>query len=75
MKRRTRAICASKQIDRQALFTGEKEWLCLSLPDAPVPYEIAMEDDFLTLHTSLAPDALKEKLRLWEPWSHRGGLR
>jgi SAM-dependent methyltransferase len=30
-----------------------------------------MEDDFLTLHTSLSPDALKEKLRLWEPWSHR----
>ena len=30
-----------------------------------------MEEDFLTLHTSLAPDALKEKLRLWEPWSHR----
>jgi 2-polyprenyl-3-methyl-5-hydroxy-6-metoxy-1,4-benzoquinol methylase len=30
-----------------------------------------MEDDFLTLHTSLAPEALKEKLRRWEPWSHR----
>jgi tRNA (mo5U34)-methyltransferase len=30
-----------------------------------------MEDDFLTLHTPLSPDALREKLRLWEPWSHR----
>jgi SAM-dependent methyltransferase len=30
-----------------------------------------MEADFLTLHTSLSPEALQEKLRLWEPWSHR----
>jgi hypothetical protein len=30
-----------------------------------------MEGDFLTLHTSLAPEALKEKLRCWEPWSRR----
>jgi tRNA (mo5U34)-methyltransferase len=30
-----------------------------------------MQDDFLTLHTPLSPDALREKLRLWEPWSHR----
>jgi 2-polyprenyl-3-methyl-5-hydroxy-6-metoxy-1,4-benzoquinol methylase len=30
-----------------------------------------MEEDFLTLHTSVAPEALKEKLRRWEPWSHR----
>jgi 2-polyprenyl-3-methyl-5-hydroxy-6-metoxy-1,4-benzoquinol methylase len=30
-----------------------------------------MEKDFLTLHTSLTPEALKEKLRLWEPWSSR----
>jgi 2-polyprenyl-3-methyl-5-hydroxy-6-metoxy-1,4-benzoquinol methylase len=30
-----------------------------------------MEEEFLTLHTSLAPEALKEKLRRWEPWSHR----
>jgi tRNA (mo5U34)-methyltransferase len=30
-----------------------------------------MEDDFLTLHTPLSPDAIREKLRLWEPWSHR----
>jgi 2-polyprenyl-3-methyl-5-hydroxy-6-metoxy-1,4-benzoquinol methylase len=30
-----------------------------------------MEDHFLTLHTSLAPEALKEKLGRWEPWSHR----
>ncbi len=52
-------------------FAGGKELLCLSIPDAPVPYEITMEDDFLTLRTSLAPCALKEKLRLWEPWSHR----
>ena len=32
---------------------------------------LKMEGDFLTLHTSLAPEALKEKLRRWEPWSHR----
>jgi len=30
-----------------------------------------MEADFLTLHTSLSPEALQEKLRLWKPWSHR----
>jgi SAM-dependent methyltransferase len=30
-----------------------------------------MEQDFLTLHTSLGPDELREKLRVWEPWSHR----
>jgi 2-polyprenyl-3-methyl-5-hydroxy-6-metoxy-1,4-benzoquinol methylase len=30
-----------------------------------------MEEDFLRLHTSLAAEALKEKLRRWEPWSHR----
>ena len=30
-----------------------------------------MEADFLTLHTSLSPQTLQEKLRLWEPWSHR----
>ena len=30
-----------------------------------------MEADFLTLHTLLSPEALQEKLRLWEPWSHR----
>ena len=30
-----------------------------------------MEADFLTLHTSLSPQALQEKLRLWEPWNHR----
>ncbi|SRR6266487_661917 len=30
-----------------------------------------MEDDFLTLHTALAPEALKEKLQGWGPWSHR----
>ncbi len=30
-----------------------------------------MEEDFLTLHTSLAPEALREKLRRWEPWSCR----
>jgi len=30
-----------------------------------------MEADFLTLHTSLSPEALQAKLRLWEPWSHR----
>jgi 2-polyprenyl-3-methyl-5-hydroxy-6-metoxy-1,4-benzoquinol methylase len=34
-------------------------------------YEIAMENDFLTLQSSLEPDALREKLRTWEPWSHR----
>ena len=42
----------------------------MSLPRAR-PYRVAMEDDFLTLHTSLSPEALQEKLRLWEPWSHR----
>jgi SAM-dependent methyltransferase len=30
-----------------------------------------MEQDVLTLHTSLSPDALRSKRRLWEPWSHR----
>jgi len=30
-----------------------------------------MEDEFLTLHTTLAPEALKEKLQHWEPWSIR----
>jgi tRNA (mo5U34)-methyltransferase len=30
-----------------------------------------MQDDFLTLHTPLSPEALRDKLRLWEPWSHR----
>jgi 2-polyprenyl-3-methyl-5-hydroxy-6-metoxy-1,4-benzoquinol methylase len=31
----------------------------------------ARENGFLTLQTNLAPDALKEKLRRWEPWSIR----
>ena len=30
-----------------------------------------MEDGFLTLHTTLAPEALKEKLQRWEPWLAR----
>jgi 2-polyprenyl-3-methyl-5-hydroxy-6-metoxy-1,4-benzoquinol methylase len=30
-----------------------------------------MQDDFLTLHTTLTPDSLREKLRRWEPWRHR----
>ena len=30
-----------------------------------------MDQDFLTLSTSLSPEALTEKLRAWEPWSHR----
>ena len=30
-----------------------------------------MGEDFLTLHTPLAPDALREKLRRWEPWNQR----
>ena len=30
-----------------------------------------MESDFLTLNTTLAPEALKERLRRWEPWGHR----
>jgi len=38
---------------------------CQLLPNAE------MEDRFLTLHTTLAPEALKEKLQRWEPWSHR----
>jgi 2-polyprenyl-3-methyl-5-hydroxy-6-metoxy-1,4-benzoquinol methylase len=30
-----------------------------------------MENGILTLHTTLTPEALSEKLRLWEPWGHR----
>jgi SAM-dependent methyltransferase len=30
-----------------------------------------MQGGFPTLHTTLAPEALKEKLRYWEPWGHR----
>jgi hypothetical protein len=30
-----------------------------------------MKERFLTLHTTLAAGALKEKLRRWEPWGHR----
>jgi SAM-dependent methyltransferase len=30
-----------------------------------------MEERFLTLHTTLGAEALKEKLRGWEPWGHR----
>jgi 2-polyprenyl-3-methyl-5-hydroxy-6-metoxy-1,4-benzoquinol methylase len=30
-----------------------------------------MENGFLTLHTTLGPEALSERLRLWEPWGHR----
>ena len=30
-----------------------------------------MQDGFLTLRTTLSPEALKEKLRRWEPWGHR----
>lgn len=30
-----------------------------------------MEDGSLTLRTTLSPEALKEKLRRWEPWGHR----
>jgi 2-polyprenyl-3-methyl-5-hydroxy-6-metoxy-1,4-benzoquinol methylase len=30
-----------------------------------------MEQDVLTLHTSLSPCALRNKLRFWGPWSHR----
>lgn len=33
--------------------------------------EARMGMDFLTLPTSLSPAALKEKLKAWEPWSHR----
>ena len=36
---------------------------------------LKMENDFLTLHTSLAPEVLREKLRRWEPWSRQAGLR
>jgi SAM-dependent methyltransferase len=32
---------------------------------------VEMGEDFLTLHTPLAPDALMEKLRRWEPWNQR----
>jgi 2-polyprenyl-3-methyl-5-hydroxy-6-metoxy-1,4-benzoquinol methylase len=30
-----------------------------------------MENGVLTLHTTLTPEALSQKLRLWEPWGHR----
>jgi len=30
-----------------------------------------MENGVLTLHTTLTPEALSEKLRMWEPWGHR----
>ena len=30
-----------------------------------------MENGFLTLHTTLGPEALSERLQLWEPWGHR----
>jgi SAM-dependent methyltransferase len=30
-----------------------------------------MENDFLTLHSSLEAGVLRERLRTWEPWSHR----
>jgi SAM-dependent methyltransferase len=30
-----------------------------------------MENSVLNLHTTLTPEALSEKLRLWEPWGHR----
>jgi 2-polyprenyl-3-methyl-5-hydroxy-6-metoxy-1,4-benzoquinol methylase len=30
-----------------------------------------MEEGFLTLQTTLAPEVLEEKLRHWEPWGHR----
>jgi 2-polyprenyl-3-methyl-5-hydroxy-6-metoxy-1,4-benzoquinol methylase len=33
--------------------------------------EAEMGKGVLTLHTTLAPEALSEKLRLWEPWGHR----
>ncbi len=30
-----------------------------------------MKDGFLTLHTTLAPEVLREKLKQWEPWGYR----
>ena len=30
-----------------------------------------MKKHFLTLHTTLSPETLKEKLQHWEPWRHR----
>jgi len=30
-----------------------------------------MEDGFLTLHTTLASEELKQKLQRWKPWTHR----
>jgi hypothetical protein len=30
-----------------------------------------MENGVLTLHTTLTPEALSEKLRLWKSWGHR----
>ena len=32
---------------------------------------VEMGEEFLTLHTSLAPDALREELRRREPWNQR----
>jgi 2-polyprenyl-3-methyl-5-hydroxy-6-metoxy-1,4-benzoquinol methylase len=34
-----------------------------------IPFE--MKPEFLTLHTTLSPETLKEKLQRWEPWRHR----
>ena len=58
------------------------ETICCSTRKSPVrvgktgqcsksPAELHMDKNFLTLPTSLSPEALKEKLRGWEPWSHR----
>jgi 2-polyprenyl-3-methyl-5-hydroxy-6-metoxy-1,4-benzoquinol methylase len=30
-----------------------------------------MEQEFLTLHATIAPELLKQQLQHWEPWSHR----
>jgi 2-polyprenyl-3-methyl-5-hydroxy-6-metoxy-1,4-benzoquinol methylase len=43
----------------------------MSMLDSVRRQFVEMGNDFLTLHTSLAPDALREKLRRWEPWNQR----
>jgi hypothetical protein len=70
-----------------AISAGEKHALCFAeasaVPDlgylcnysrgwaVPTLREPSNGRGFLTRHTTLAPEALKKKLRHWEPWGHR----
>ena len=70
-----------------AISAGEKDALCFAEASAVptqdtcaiiqedgwyrLSLNLQMEEGFLTLHTALAPEALKEKRRHWEPWGHR----